>query len=221
MPLDHGYGVVVGTLNRYYRDPVHNHGQCFHGNVEVRTPSGIYRCAIDVDSKSLPNGVEWRVVELGTSNLKGVATLPDGWHPLLSNSTSGALDYVPSSELHPRVGCVFVRYHSLLELLRRVLQAWMDPPWKQGTSIDALADLEPLLTNPKRLFIFGEPFTTGLGVHNVHQNQGDPAGSRWWAENGIWQDGATLVQRQDDSIAAFLNKFKTQSYTTDNNGHPA
>jgi len=69
------------------------------------------------------------------------------------------------------------------------------------------------------LYIFGEPFTSGLGVHNIHQNQGDPAGSQWWAENGIWQDGATLIQRQDDTIVAFLNKFKTQSYETDQYGH--
>jgi uncharacterized protein YukJ len=25
-------------------------------------------------------------------------------------------------------------------------------------------------------------------MHNVHQNQGDPAGSQWWPENGTWQD---------------------------------
>jgi uncharacterized protein YukJ len=69
------------------------------------------------------------------------------------------------------------------------------------------------------LYIFGEPFTQGLGVHNIHQNQGDPADSQWWAENGTWQDGATLIRCQDDTIVAFLNKFKTQSYETDPDGH--
>jgi uncharacterized protein YukJ len=73
---------------------------------------------------------------------------------------------------------VLVRYDPVLEWLRRV-----------GTSKEALAQLEPLLDTAQRLFVFGEPFQTGLGLHNVHQNQGDPAGSQWWAENGIWQDG--------------------------------
>ena len=220
MPLSHGYGVVIGSKHKYYRDPINAYGQYYHGNLEVQTPIGVYKCAIDVDSKQLPNGVEWRVVELGKSNLKGLSLLANGWHYLNSNATSGALDYIRSVELQSKVGCVFVVFNPILEMLRRLLQAVINPPWKQGTSLDALADLEPLLQNPKRLYVLGEPFTTGLGVHNIHQNQGDPANSQWWAENGIWQDGATLIQRQDDTIAAFLNKFTTQSYKTDDSGHP-
>lgn len=219
MPLSDGYGVVIGTLNSYNRDPVNDYGQYFHANVKVQTPGGVYRCAIDVDSKSLPNGVEWRLVELGKSALKGVAALPNGWHPLAMNAVSGALDYVRSPELRRRPGCLIFRYDPVLEALRVWLQANFNP-WKSGTSLDALADLEPLLASPKRLYVFGEPFTSGLGVHNIHQNQGDPPGSKWWAENGTWQDGATLIQRQDDSVVAFLNKFKTQSYKTDGQGHP-
>lgn len=218
MPLNHGYGVVVGTLNAYYRDPVNDYGQYYHGNVKVQTPAGIYRCAIDVDSKSVPNGVEWRVVELGKRY--GITALANGWHPLAMTPGSGALDYVRSPEFRPRLGCLLLVFDPAMERLRRWLEAGMTPAWKSGTSIEALADLEPLLANPKRLFIFGEPFTDGLGVHNIHQNQGDPLNSPWSAENGIWQDGATLIQRQDDSVVAFLNKFKTQSYRTDDLGHP-
>jgi uncharacterized protein YukJ len=33
-----------------------------------------------------------------------------------------------------------------------------------------------------------------LGMHNIHQNQGDPAGSQWWNDNGIWQDGGRSKQ---------------------------
>jgi len=221
MPLDDGYGVAIGTLHDYYRDPINDYGQYYHGNIKLQTPTGIYRCAIDVDSHSVPNGVEWRVIELGKTNLNGVTTLTDGWHFLTSNSTTGALDYYRSAELQPRLGCLTVVYSPELEALRRFLEAKTELWWKKGTSIEALTDLEPLLVNTKRLFIYGEPFSDGLGVHNIHQNQGDPAGSAWWAENGIWQDGATIIQRQDDSIVAFLNKFKTQSYRTDDNGHPA
>lgn len=220
MPLDHGYGVVIGTLHNYYRDPINNYGQYYHGNVEVQTSDRIYRCAIDVDSKMMVNGVEWRVVELGQSTLKGITALADGWHPLASDATSGALDYIRSRDFQVRSGCVFVVFNPILEALRRLLQNKLSPAWKQGSSIDALSDLEPLLEKSQRLYIFGEPFTTGWGVHNIHQNQGDPAGSPWWAENGIWQDGGTLIQRQDGSIVAFLNKFKTQAYKTDNTGHP-
>ena len=221
MSLDDGYGVLVGEFDSYERDPVNDYGQYYHGNIFVQCPNGIYRCAIDVDSKSLPNGVEWRIVELTDSNLKGVVDLTDGWHDLSSNLTSGAIDYVRSKELQPKpLGCLFIIYNAFLEAIRRIINANLKPQWKEGTSIDALADLEPLLKNPKKIYIFGEPFTSGLGVHNIHQNQGDPEGSNWWGENGIWQDGITIIKRQDDSLVAFLNKFKTQSYETDENGHP-
>lgn len=83
---------VIGALHRYYRDPVNNYGQYYHGNIELQTPAGIYHCAIGVDSKMLPNGVQWRVVELGLSNLKGLTALPNGRHALPSTPASGALE---------------------------------------------------------------------------------------------------------------------------------
>ena len=73
--------------------------------------------------------------------------------------------------------------------------------------------------NPQ-VVVFGEPFTQGLGMHNVHQNQGDPVGSQWWAENAIWQDGATLVRSTDGGYRAFISKFTSQSYKTNTQGHP-
>jgi hypothetical protein len=143
---------------------VNDFGQYYHANAIVRTPAGTYHCAIDVDSMGLPNGVEWRVVELGESDLHGVAALPHGWHFLPSEAESGALDYVRSPELRPEPGYFFELSDTVLESLRRLPQAAIYPPWKQGTSRDALADLEPLLEDPKALYVFGEPFTNGLGV---------------------------------------------------------
>ncbi len=221
MPLNDGYGVIIGDLEDYYRDDVNDYGQYYHGNIIVKAPDGTYRCAVDVDSKKQQNGVEWRIVELGKSNLKGLVSLSDGWHSLNSNSSSGAIDYIRSKELQPRgIGCLPIIFNPLIALILKILNSNIKPSWKSGTSIDALADLEPLLENPKKLYIFGEPFTSGKGVHNIHQNQGDPEGSQWWDENGIWQDGITIIKRQDDSLVAFLNKFKTQSYETDEFGHP-
>jgi hypothetical protein len=220
MALSNGYGVVIGTKSNYYRDPVNNYGQYFHGNVDVATPAGSYHCAIDVDSKSVKNGVAWKVVELTASQMKGIASRPYGWHPLASTSTSGALDYIREPALVERMGCWLGPWIIFARMLPTVMQPTFVKPWKTGTSIEALADLEPLLDASKRVFIFGEPFTDGLGVHNIHQNQGDPVNSQWAAENGIWQDGGTIVERKDGTYAAFLNKFSTQASQTDNQGHP-
>jgi uncharacterized protein YukJ len=79
--------------------------------------------------------------------------------------------------------------------------------------------LETLLPTAARIYIFGEPFATGLGVHNVHMNQGDPPGPHQ-DENAIWQDGAVMVERTDGSVAIWQVKFNTQSLHTGDDGLP-
>ena len=219
MPLDHCYGVLIGSIENYFRDPPDDFGQYYHGNLQVRAPLGLYRCAIDVDSHQSNTGVEWRVVRLRASELGPLLALTSGFHPLAPNSSSGALDYIRSPFFSARVGCI----RALLGLLGKPHN--IADTWSRGTSVQALTDLEPLVnitrTAALRAFVFGEPFTSGLGVHNIHQNQGDPLASPWSAENGIWQDGCTILEQGNDDFAAFMNKFTTQSYETDNSGHPA
>jgi uncharacterized protein YukJ len=63
--------------------------------------------------------------------------------------------------------------------------------------------------------IFG--FEPEQGIHDVHMNQGN-YGS-WKKDNGIWQDGGILLQKEDKWIAIFL-AFLTQSWCTDEQGNP-
>jgi len=94
------------------------------------------------------------------------------------------------------------------------------PPWNSGSSDQALTDLEAVLSAPHRVMVFGAPFQVGRGVHDIHQNQGDPPGGGHDGENAIWQDGITIAIRQDGTAVAFMNKFSTQADCTDDNGHP-
>ena len=57
--------------------------------------------------------------------------------------------------------------------------------------------------------------------NNVHQNQGDPAGSQWWNQNGNWQDGGVAVCGPNGELKLFVSKFTSQASKTDNSGHPA
>jgi uncharacterized protein YukJ len=84
----------------------------------------------------------------------------------------------------------------------------------------ALTDLEAIIDQGVRFYVFGEPFTSDKGVHNIHQNQGDPVNGGHAAENAIWQDGGTIVETAQGEFYAFLNKFKTQSFKTDDLGRP-
>lgn len=218
MPLNNGYGLVIGTKHDYFRDPPDDFGRYYHGNLVVHAPAGNYKCAIDVDPKNMPDGVQWRKVKVRPRDFASIRALSDGWHPLPSTASSGALDYPRSATLHPPIVIHTVRYDSCLS---RVLD-WLrwNPPWNSGTGIQALTDLEAVLNQGVRFYVFGEPFTSGLGVHNIHQNQGDPIGGGHDVENAIWQDGATIVEAGTGDVWAFLNKFKTQSFKTDSSGHP-
>jgi uncharacterized protein YukJ len=69
------------------------------------------------------------------------------------------------------------------------------------------------------VYVFGAPYTNGLGVHDIHMNQGDPPGIHQH-DDGIWQDGGTIIEYPDGRLAAFLTKFATQSLTTDDQGLP-
>ncbi|MGI5448263.1 DUF2278 family protein [Streptomyces sp. CA-243310] len=214
MPLE-DYGVLSGTLHRHFRDQPDTQGRWFHVNLEVDAPEGRHRCAIDVDSKQSATGVQWKVITLAASVVDPASGLPPGFHHLARTSGSGAVDYLRHPALRPRTGCG-------IAWLRAALDRLSPPrPWVAGDHLAASRALEPILVPGRSILVFGEPFSHGgLGVHNVHQNQGDPYGSQWWADNGTWQDGATMTRREDGQYDVFLSKFSTQADRTDGEGHP-
>ena len=199
--LSDGYGVVVGTKVKFFRDDPNNFGRYHHGNLILQAGTHQYKCAIDVDSGDNPNGHEWCTFPIDASDLAELRRLDDGWHELAANSTSGALDYIRSPELRSKI------------------------TWVSGDDKAAVAALEAFVIGVGRgetrswYFVFGEPFTSGFGVHNVHQNQGSEVGGGHDAENGIWQDGLVLIER-GGSMVAFLNKFSNQADATDQSGNP-
>ncbi|MEU8437963.1 DUF2278 family protein [Streptomyces sp. NPDC029216] len=218
MPLD-SYGVLSGTLHRHFRDRPDTMGRWFHVNLEVDAPAGRYRCAVDVDSKQSATGVRWKVFTLAASILDPVPAMGPGYHELSMYSGSGALDYLRHPALVDRPGCLFARRPPAW--LQGLLNRLHPPrPWVSGSNLDAARALEPLLVPGRQILVFGGPFDQGLGMHDVHQNQGDPYGSQWWPDNGVWQDGATLTRRPDGRYDVFLNKFTSQADRTDANGHP-
>jgi hypothetical protein len=219
MALKKGYGLLIGAKKNYYRDPPDNFGRYYHGNLVISAPAGDYHCAIDVDPKMMPDGIQWRIVQIRPADFAPIKALTNGWRLVPSTATSGALDYIRSSVLHPPILIWNVRYDSWLSRFLEFIR-W-NPPWNNGTGVQALTDLESVIAKGVRFYIFGEPFNVGLGVHNIHQNQGDPIGGGHDKENAVWQDGGTVVETAEGEFFAFLNKFKTQSFKTDDQGRPA
>jgi uncharacterized protein YukJ len=218
MPLSN-YGVLVGTLNHFAREDPSNFGSWYHGKLYVDTPTGQYEGAVDV---STPSGikVEYRVVRNLDHTLFGtVSSLSAGWHRLSKTPASGALDYIRGPLLHtgPR-GCLSLIYSRLVEALTQLLRRDSER-WTESTGDNALNVMQSLLRVGGAIFIFGAPYTSGLGVHDIHMNQGDPPG-QFQHLDGIWQDGGTIAEQQSGELVAFLTKFSTQSLQTDDNGLP-
>ena len=244
MSLDHGYGVAVGTFVSFTREDPSDYGHWYHGKLHINTPGGEYEAALDVDTPS-GVGVSYRVVDgLTAGSLPELSGLANGFTALASTPTSGAVDYVRSPILRDRwvferlrlwlVGRRLsggysgktwapTRVDSLLGLLNeRTWLSWLrwrSYPWVASDGDNALNVLEPLVQRAMRIYILGEPYSTGLGVHNVHMNQGDPPGPHQ-GEDGIWQDGSVITQAGDGSVTIWQVKFNTQSLTTDDGGLP-
>jgi hypothetical protein len=251
MALDHGYGVAIGTYASFTREDPSAFGHWYHGKLRINTPAGQYEAALDVDTPS-GIGVSYRLVTgLTTAGIPLLAALGNGYTPLASTATSGALDYVRSPILQD--GWVVSRLRwwlvarrtppfdlqrwaptaldKFMSAARRFLPAvsqrfplgwrfrWRSFPWVSSDGDNALDVLEQHLAQAVRIYILGEPYTTGLGVHNVHLNQGDPAGPHQ-AEDGIWQDGAVIIQLAGGGVTIWQVKFNTQSLNTDARGLP-
>jgi hypothetical protein len=223
MPLP-AYGVLVGTLNLFTRDNLTPTGSFRHGTLHVDTPAGQYEGAVDVLTASGIK-VQYRLIRhINHFTLAPILGLPAGWHLLPSTRSSGAIDYVRSSFVGIGMGAKsfgfwLFRRDSLIGRLLLWLEGLRNP-WIDSAGDNALDALETQLLGSVRVFVFGAPASSGLGVHDVHLNQGNPAGP-FQQLNGIWQDGGVLIERPSGEIVAFFVKFATQSLHTNSLGHPS
>jgi hypothetical protein len=182
-------------------------------DLNIAAGAAQYQAAVDVNE---PNGLfQYQVFDnLDVSLFGPVPGLSEGWHHLASTPASGAIDYARSPILQRPLGCLMVFWAVLNSIFRTSGQTWTNV-----TGNEAGQALLAMVTGSTRVFAFGAPYTTGLGVHDVHCNQGDPAGP-FQHLDGIWQDGCVFATKADGSLSAYLGKFSSQSLRTDNNGLP-
>jgi Uncharacterized conserved protein (DUF2278) len=203
------YGVVIGTYQNYTK----NQGQWLHVDLNIDAAGVICQAAVDVNE---PNGLfQYQVFsKLDLSLFTAISNLPNGYHHLASNATSGAIDYARSPILQRPLGCLAAFWGLWNAIFHTNIQTWTNV-----TGDEAGNALVSMVGNSTKLFAFGAPYTTGHGVHDVHCNQGDPPG-QFQHLDGIWQDGAVFALLNDGTLSAYLGKFSTQSLNTDNNGLP-
>jgi hypothetical protein len=207
------YGVTIGS----YDHSDSHQGQWLHEIIYLRAGQALFQCAVDVNE---PNSIFQYMVlnSLDTGMFAPIAALPDGYHQLQRNDSSGAIDYLRSPLVQQPEGCLAVILGFLNGLFRTNQKVWKDV-----TGNEAGNALVALVQDSTRVYVFGAPYANPNpypGMHDIHMNQGDPIASQFHSQDGIWQDGCVLVAKPDGRLAGYFGKFATQSLQTDSNGFP-
>jgi hypothetical protein len=204
------YGVVVGNFTGYTTEQ----GQWYHVDMNIQAGDSVYQAAVDVNEV---NGqFQYQIFNnLDMSLFSTVAGFSDGWHLLAPNATSGAMDYARSPIFQKPLGCLAILWGIINSVFGSNIGVWTNV-----TGNEAGEALVAMVTGSQKVYAFGAPYTEGLGVHDVHCNQGDPPGPHQ-ADDGIWQDGCVFAIKADGTLSAYLGKFSTQTLNTNNQGLPA
>jgi len=179
------YGVVIGKPGNHY---LYTGGQWPHYHIKV-DPAGQpeYDSALDLFSPIVAQMVQTahREIVLRPRNAylyNGIFSLADGYYALPHNTaaaaTGGALD--------------FARHPGILRDLADQQISWDQNPLIIGNTVPKY---DQLLQGATKVYIFGAPYAApDHGVHDVHANQGNLAGTSFAGANGIWQDGAVIIE---------------------------
>ena len=216
------YGVLRGKLDRWKReDPPPGSKKSPHLQIRLIDGQGKpWRIPVNVrsgdETKSL---VIFHRADplLSHPILEGLATLPSGLTDLSTKprSASNALDYSRAPLFDLTTGLAL-------------------PPTAPGND-DDLQDvvsrqLNDLKASGGDLYAFGShfhdpapkpgidtEFGTKDGMHDIHMNQGNPAGD-FADDNGVFNDGG-LILRFPDHVTGLFFRFKTQFLPTDASGN--
>ncbi|SAL69435.1 hypothetical protein AWB67_03938 [Caballeronia terrestris] len=209
------YGVLKGTVRGHLRDADDDHYQ-----ILVQGDDTAFRVAVNVKS-SAPKAPSIVLFETTTSLpqtfTKGLSALGAGFSTLVSAPGGLAIDFV-------RSGLVDTAAMKPL------------PPDKPGANNDLKDTLETAVLDAMRLegssiYAFGSrwgpedgnpdqyfSFVPGNGVHDIHMNQGNSG--KYKADNGVFQDGALIIEYPGNGWRAFFIAFQSQTFDTDDRGNP-
>jgi uncharacterized protein YukJ len=208
MPLKN-YSVLKGR-------PINNRlatGSSPHYQVLVSADGTLYRIAINVRSQDgsevqflVRSHFEHPITQL-------LAELPEELRAVRSEPGGVALDFIRGNlmqpwELQPLPLSAAGPDNDLNEKIDAYIQRAMSD---EDAMIYALGAAWGPETKADRYF----GFKPGRGIHDIHFNQGNPAG-QFADQNGPWQDGGLIFQfpRQNQWVGVFL-KFQSQAWHTD------
>jgi uncharacterized protein YukJ len=214
MPLS-TYSLLKGTVIGHLRDADDDHYQ-----IQVKAGDTIYRIASNVKSSApkAPSTVLFQsITTLPDALVKNLRAFAPGCKKLASKAGGLAIDYLRSGLVNPKA-------------MKPV------PPDAPGVDNDLKDLLEAAVVNAMKepastIYAFGArwgpekkvrdkyfKFLPGNGVHDIHMNQGNDGSYK--KDNGIYQDGALIIEYPQEKWRAFFFAFQSQSFNTDDKGNP-
>lgn len=98
------------------------------------------------------------------------------WHVLDKAPGGAALDYIRGNLLSFEDGILLPH----------------DEPGSENDLLDLIMPiLETACTKQLKIYLFGEAYSDGKGIHDVHMNQGSLG--QYDQYNGVWQDGGLII----------------------------
>lgn len=210
------YGVLKGTIAGHLRDADDDHYQ-----ILVAVDRTMFRIAVNVKSSApkAPSDLLFATSnKIPESYVTALQALAPGYTRLASKPDGLALDYVRCDWIKPST-------------MRAV------PPDELGTDNDLKDKIEAAVVAAMRqegsiVYAFGSKwgpekdkkdryfrFLPGLGIHDIHMNQGNGAGYR--KDNGVFQDGGLIFEYPNGKRQAFFFAFQSQTFATDDKtGNP-
>jgi uncharacterized protein YukJ len=208
------YGVLKGPVVEFGRE---DNGRSPHFQIVVEAGNNRFRVPANVQSTD-SSTVLFSIVE-PLINHRLIAELPQLAEGFTASGTAGTtfLDY-------------------LREPMFDITTMRTLPPAVPGPDNDLQDFITHKVEIAKRdnrlVFAFGVRFPGGNpvpadnqfhsngGVHDIHMNQGNPAGGQFAGDNGIHQDGGLIVETGLNSFAGIFLAFQTQLIPTDDRGMP-
>jgi uncharacterized protein YukJ len=209
------YGILKGTVIGHLRDADDDHYQ-----IQVKAGTTVHRIASNVKSSAphAPSTVLFHsTTALPDKFAKDLRILVHGYKKLASKPGGLAIDYLRSGLMNPKS-------------MKPV------PPDAPGVDNDLKDLLEAAVVKAMRekgsvIYAFGAKwgpekgkvdkyfrFLPGNGIHDIHMNQGNSG--KYKKDNGIYQDGALIIEYPGSKWRTFFFAFQSQSFKTDNAGNP-
>ncbi len=211
-------------------------GSSTHYQITVQAAGGPFTVAVNIqstDGSEVLYDIDHTFTPPDPSSL---AALPTGMTPLPSEPGGLALDFV-----RERINGQPMITQAELTLLPEMVapgpgkSAKQNGPDLANLRAQALQNGVTLLLQQaiaagnSTVYAFGSAYADSGqvdGIHDIHMNQGNPVPGSFAADNGIWQDGALLLQMPSlnpdpakNWVAIFI-AFQTESWNTGQNGNP-